>query len=257
MKYPHNPRLVKLSIRALRKAKHIITISESTKKDLMQFIGNSEKNISVVYYGLEKEFKVLSHMMKKQSREKFGLSNRAGKKFILITGHQEYKNHRTAVKVFKQLLSKWGESISLIRLGKETNEWKQLVYKYGIAQQVINITPSLSRDEMAQLYNSVDCLLFPSSYEGFGRPPLEAMACGTPVITSNAASLPEIVGDAAFVHSPDDVAELFFSTDLLLSDTKTHEKQVQKGLERIKKFTSERNFKETAKIYQKVLEGKS
>jgi glycosyltransferase involved in cell wall biosynthesis len=112
----------------------------------------------------------------------------------------------------------------------------------------------LPSDKMPKLYNAVDCLLFPSWYEGFGLPPVEAMASGTPVVTSCAASLPEVVGEAALMVSPDDVVGLAAAIEALFEDDNLRETQIQKGLDHVKKFDWTKNAAMTMEIYKEIIE---
>ena len=105
---------------------------------------------------------------------------------------------------------------------------------------------------MPQLYNAVDCLLFPSWYEGFGVPPLESMACGTPVVTSNVASLPEAVGDAGLMESPDDVPGLANAVNRLLEDSEFREDHIKRGLKHVKGFDWATNAAQTMSIYKEI-----
>ena len=105
---------------------------------------------------------------------------------------------------------------------------------------------------MPKFYNAADVLVFPSFYEGFGLPPLESMACGTPVITSNTSSLPEVVGDAGIMIDPYDVDTLAKSMYQILTNDELKNDMVKKGLERAKMFSWEQAAKETSKMYEEV-----
>jgi glycosyltransferase involved in cell wall biosynthesis len=106
---------------------------------------------------------------------------------------------------------------------------------------------------MVDLYNSVDCLLFPSLYEGFGWPPLEAMACGAPVVTSNVASLPEVVGEAGLMREPGDVEGLAASVRAVLEDADLRKNLTERGLVRAKSFTWERHATQIIQAYEELV----
>ena len=108
---------------------------------------------------------------------------------------------------------------------------------------------------MPIVYNLADLFVYPTRYEGFGFPALEAMACGTPVITTDISSLPEIVGDAGLLITPDDEHALTTTIAKVLSDSTLYEQLRTKGLLQAKYFTWERTSRETLKVYQRVLEG--
>jgi glycosyltransferase involved in cell wall biosynthesis len=109
-------------------------------------------------------------------------------------------------------------------------------------------------DDLVKFYNAADLLVYPSLYEGFGLPPLEAMACGTPVITSNTSSLPEVVGDAGIMVDPVDIDALTESIYQVLNNPNLQEDMQKNGLERSKIFTWEKTAKETWKIYEMINE---
>ena len=108
-------------------------------------------------------------------------------------------------------------------------------------------------EDLPAIYSGADLFVFPSLYEGFGLPPLEAMACGTPVVCSNAASLPEVVGDAAIMVDPYDVEGLAQAMRRVLADRDLQEDLRQRGLERAKLFSWEKTARETMQVYEKVL----
>ena len=119
------------------------------------------------------------------------------------------------------------------------------------------MTGPLTDADLPALYSAADLFVFPSLYEGFGLPPLEAMACGAPVVCSNAASLPEVVGDAAVTVDPYDVEALAQAMHRVLTDSVVRDDLRAKGLARAAQFTWERTAQETMKVYQSVLGGAS
>ena len=106
---------------------------------------------------------------------------------------------------------------------------------------------------MVNLYNSVDCLFFPSYYEGFGRPPLEAMSCGLPVISSNIASLPEVLGDSGLLSHPNDVEAFYINILSIIENIDKKNKMITSGLVRAKLFNWKKNMEKTIEIYKSVL----
>jgi len=136
--------------------------------------------------------------------------------------------------------------------GKKNKRYPEsynLVDKLNLKDDVI-FTGYIGSEDLPQLYNACDLFVFPSLYEGFGFPPLEAMACGSPVVCSNASSLPEVVGDAAVLVEPMDIDSLAESMYKVLNDQRLRGELVDKGLERAKLFSWKKAAQKTLSIYQ-------
>jgi len=244
-------RLAEWTSRFYKKAAHIIAISESTKRDLVDHCGCDERKISVIYFGINSLFKKHQNQEKEILREKLGLPT--NKYLILVTGQQFYKNLSTSLRVMELLRERYGSDIVLVRLGRETDEWRNDISKNTFHNQIIQLG-FLSQEQLPQLYNSVDCLLFPSWYEGFGLPPVEAMACGTPVVTSNVASLPEAAGDSAVTSAPDDVEGLADGVVRLLEDSDFRNSRISKGFLHAKQFNWKQNASRTMDVYREIIQ---
>ena len=231
------------------KAARIIAISENTKRDLVKHCGCDPKRIEVVYYGLNPAFRPFAEEERKRSRARFGLAENA--RVVLITGQEFYKNHETCLKVMERLHGKYGNALRLLRLGRITPEWRESSRGSPFREQIIEI-PSLPPERMPDLYNAVDCLLFPSWYEGFGLPPLEAMACGTPAATSDVASLPEAVGTAALTAAPDDIEAFSMGVTRLLEDDGFRLEMIAKGIAYSARFNWRENAQRTLTAYSQL-----
>lgn len=120
-------------------------------------------------------------------------------------------------------------------------------------QNDVIFTGYISDGDLPALYNAADLFVYPSLYEGFGLPPLEAMACGCPVITSNTSSLHEVVGDAGIMVDPYDVDRLADAMHKVLSNDGLREDMIKKGLERAEMFSWEKTARETLKVYEEVI----
>jgi glycosyltransferase involved in cell wall biosynthesis len=127
----------------------------------------------------------------------------------------------------------------------------KLVYELGFVDDVI-FTGYISDDEIPILMNGACLLIYPSLYEGFGRPPLEAMACGTPVIVSNISSMPEVVGDAGALVDPTDVDDIANTILAILTNDKIRKEMAEKGLERAKLFSTEKMIQNTINIFNEL-----
>jgi glycosyltransferase involved in cell wall biosynthesis len=243
------PVTVLYSLRALKRAAHIIAISYNTKNDLVKLLGCDPAKISVVYLGVDDIFKPYAKEIKKALRNQF--FGAEPKKLILITGSQFYKNHEIALKTISLLLTYGLKNIYLVKTGYPTQEWLDQVNKYRLEKNVINLG-FIPRAEMPDLYNAVDVLMFPSLYEGFGWPPLEAMACGTPAVTSNVASLPEVMGDLDTMCGPFDAIDFARKIESLLNNTQYRERVVQQGIVQSAKFTWDKTAREVISVYEQV-----
>jgi glycosyltransferase involved in cell wall biosynthesis len=248
--------LVKYNLRGMKKADKIITISEHTKKDLIKYLKISPEKIETILLGVDPTFQVLPEKKINEIRKKYKLPE----KFILYLGsEQPRKNFQTLLKSFKDLIKNSDlKDIKLLKVGSsqiseiERNKIYNLIESLGIKDEVIFKGYVLESD-LSSIYNAADLLVYPSLYEGFGLPPLEGMASGTPVITSNTSSLPEVVGDAGIMVDPMDVNALTESIYQVLTDTDLKNKMIRKGLERSKMFTWEKTAQKTFNIYENLL----
>ena len=245
------PLLVLLSNLSLKKAQHLIAVSENTKNDLVNHLGCDPKRITVIYSGIDPIFKAFDKEKKKSLRSKW-FSEDNSRKLILITGSQFYKNHEVALKTVALLKQTFAEKVQLIKTGEITAEWINSVRSYGLEQNVTNLG-NVSRESMPEIYNAVDLLFFPSVYEGFGWPPLEAMACGTPVVASNVASLPEVMGEIDNLSSPYDIN--FFASKIgeIISDQYYREKLIIQGLHNTKRFEWKQTANNVLSVYRQIL----
>ena len=244
------PWLNEWSFNHLQKARHLIAISNNTKNDLIEYCGCKDENITVIYYGINSQFKIYEQLQRANIRRSFGFPD-SDTHLVLISGSAFYKNQFTSLKVLERLQHTCKRPVKLVRLGESHAEWMQAVTKSGLKDHVLELG-YLPSDRMSDLYNSVDCLLFPSWYEGYGWPPLESMACGTPVVTSNVASLPEVVGNAGFMQAPDDVEGLSLAVHRMLEDLNIRQHFIQQGLMRSKLFNWKNNIADTLKIYEQI-----
>ncbi len=231
-----------------QEADRIIAVSESTKQDLVELYKIKPEKINIVYSGIGKKFKVKSSKLKVQKiKKKYRLPD----KFILFLGTIEpRKNLIGLIRAYELLRGKTHKLTNsqihkLIIAG--TKGW---LYEdiFKIARQSkyskdIIFTGFIEDEDKPYLYNLASLFVYPSFYEGFGFPPLEAMACGLPTITSNVSSLPEIVGDAGIMVDPYKPGELALAMEMILSDGELRQRLSEKGIEQAKKFS----WKESAK----------
>lgn len=242
-----------------KKADKIMADSFSTKEDLVNIYKIDPAKIKVVYLGVSKDFKPIkkdSPQLKKV-RKKYSLP----KPFILYFGTIEpRKNLILLIKAFEALKEKtiWkgfeGDVFSDLKLviaGAKGWLYKDIFKEVENSKykEDIIFTGFIEDKDKPHLYNLANLFVYPSFFEGFGFPPLEAMACGVPTIVSNASSLPEIVGDGAVMIDPYNVDELAFAIRKVLEDKDLRENLIKKGLKQAKKFSWDKTAQEVLRVF--------
>lgn len=239
----------------LKKAGRLIVDSQSTRQNIIEYCDCDPQKIDVIYLGINKLYTPITDASKEALRDALGLPCNETR-LVLITGESFYKNQKTSVQVLDKLWSAGMENVMLVRLGVLSPNWDEALRGTRYRDRIIQID-WLSSEDVARLYNAVDCLLFPSWYEGFGWPPLEAMACGTPAITSNRASLPEVVGDVGPVFDADDVEGMAGAIENLLCQEDYRKAQIERGLQHAANFNWESTAIQVSQVYQTLLEQRS
>ena len=231
----------------MRKASKIIANSEHTKRDIVSTLKIPEEKIRVIHYGID--HKVLRPRNKESCRERTNLPK--DKRIILHVGSEEpRKNIENLVMAFKRLQSKLPDAV-LVRVGEKRKSTEELLNRLKLEGKVIHI-PNIPSKEVSYYYNSADLFVFPSFREGFGWPPLEAMACGCPTITSDQTSLPEVIGNGGIMVNPFDISALTQEMEHVLTDKKLKRGLIARGLKRAKTFSWEKAAVETLEVYEEV-----
>jgi glycosyltransferase involved in cell wall biosynthesis len=236
--------------RTLKTSDKIIVISHNTKKDLMNRFKIPENKIKVIYLAANENYKPLNENEIIKIKQKYNLNY----SFILyVGGLAPNKNVERLIKAYYKL-KKLDIKHKLIITGVKRYRYKSIfetIEKLNLQKDVI-FTGYVPDEDLPALYNAADLFVYPSLYEGFGLPPLEAMACGTPVITSNTSSLPEVVGDAGIMVNPYDVDELANKMYEVLTNEGLRKELSKKGLERAKLFSWKKCAEEHLKVYEEV-----
>ncbi len=231
----------------------VIAVSENTKNDCMEYLDIPEEKIKVVHLAADIRYKPLKNKeeIRIELEDKYGLKN----PFLLSVGTLEKrKNISTLLKAFYKLKNNNRVNHKLVITGGEGWKYQEIfdtLDRLDLKKDVI-FTGYVPDDDLVKLYNVADIFVYPSLYEGFGLPPLEAMACGCPVITSNTSSLPEVVGDAGIMVDPLDTNSLYREMDEILSDDNLKNMLMKKSLQRAQMFNWRRTAKETWDIYEEI-----
>lgn len=231
-----------------READGIIAVSYSTKEDLIDIYGLRADKIKVIHSGVGKEFNKISNIKYKKLKikEKYNLPE----KFILYFGTIEpRKNIIGLLRAYEILRQEYRiNDFKLVIAGRRGWLDKEIfsVAKKSLYRQDIIFTDFVEAEDKVYLYNLASLFVYPSFFEGFGFPPLEAMACGVPVVCSNTSSFSEVVGDAALMVDPYNFGEIAWAVSEVLKDSRLQEDLVKKGLEQTKKFSWDKCARETS-----------
>jgi glycosyltransferase involved in cell wall biosynthesis len=243
-----------LAIRAsARSADALIAVSESTRSDSMRLLGIPAEKIFATQLGVEPAFHPIRDAgLREEIRQKYRLPDR----FILYVGLVEpRKNLPGLLQAYRSAVQK-GIEHHLVVVGRFGWRYRQVLEEIealGLHEQV-HFTGYIPQDDLPIVYNLASLFVYPTLYEGFGLPALEAMACGTPVVTSDVASLPEIVGEAGILVPPGDQQALSQALQTVLADQGLQNRLATKGPERASQFTWERTARQTLQVYQHVFE---
>jgi glycosyltransferase involved in cell wall biosynthesis len=237
--------------RFLQAADAVITVSRHTATDAMRFYGLDEKKIHVIHEGVNPLFRPASTEAIARVRQKYALPDR----FILSLGTIEPRKNLTALLDAYRTLRGAGSDVGLVFAGKKGWLYEgffRRLRELGLEDEVV-FTGFVDDADLPALYSAAELFVFPSLYEGFGLPVLEAMACGTAVISSNAASLPEVSGDAALLVDPTGVADLAGAIEEVLDNGVHREELEGKGPEQAAKFSWDKAAEQTLQVYRSLL----
>ena len=240
---------------ALRTARVTLAISEATKNDLVRFFHIDPLRVVVTPLAADAHFQPPSHADVDRVRQQHALPDR----YVLYFGsNKPHKNLPRLVQAFAQAgIRDQGTGIGLVIAGhwdERYPEAKQSVEQLNLKDRVRFIGPVKDVD-LPELYGGAELLVFPSEYEGFGLPVLEAMACGAPVVCSNRSSLPEVAGDAALMCDPHDVESLARTIEQAVIDRNLRSTLAQRSLARAAQFSWEQTAQHTLRVYRSLLEG--
>ncbi len=224
----------------------IITGSQYSKEEILERLDFNEDKVKVIYHGINHSiFKLYD-----DRKVNFDIP----KNFILSVGSIEpRKNLLGLLKAYNLFSDDMKLKYKLVLVGFKGWENIEIMDIVNKNKENICYLGFINDEELAKVYNLASCFIFPSFYEGFGLPPLEAMACGTPVVSSNLTSMPEVCLDAAIYCNPYDIYDIKDKIELVLNDTDLQNKLILKGLNRAGKFTWDKSAKEHMDLFKEVL----
>lgn len=236
-----------------RSATLVITVSDCSRDDIIRYVGVPESKIKVIPEAPGPEFGPIAPAHLNRDLSELG-------PFVMAIGSADpRKNIANLVRAYAALSSELIERHRLVLVWSHDHLRQgllELARQEGVLERIVSVAaPDDSR--LGQLYNAATVFVFPSLYEGFGLPPLEAMACGAPVISSNTSSLPEVLGDSAVLVNPRSVGELTRALDVMLSDSRLRSDLSARGLARVRRFSWERTAQLTLNAYEKVAAGRA
>jgi glycosyltransferase involved in cell wall biosynthesis len=237
---------------AARRATRVMTVSETSKRDIMRFFGTPSEKIDVIHNAYDERFGTEpSEEEISRVRERYQLEG----DFILYAGNvRPHKNLERVIEAFHIVRSQGLDHVKLVMIGDDISKYAALrraVHRHQLHKYVrfLGYVPEVT---LAAMYRLAGVFVFPSLYEGFGLPPLEAMASGTPVVTSNVSSLPEVTGDAAVLVDPYDPSAIADGIARVLSDGEFSASLRSRGLARARQFSWETSVRRVLEIYQDV-----
>jgi len=245
--YNHKDKTIEIKKYLMYNAKKIIAISRNTKKDILNYTNIKENKIEVIYLAnslsIDNELQVSSN----------NTLNNLPNNYILFVGRRDkYKNFGNLVKAIGKLLYEDKDLYLLcVGGGNFTPEERNMFYNMKIANKIYHL--DVDDYGLTHLYRQAKLFVFPSLYEGFGIPILEAFANDCPVVCSNRSALPEVAGKAALYFDPEDIRSIKSSVEIVLENSKLRASLIEKGKNRIKYFTWDKTAKETIELYKKLL----
>jgi glycosyltransferase involved in cell wall biosynthesis len=238
----------------LKHADYLISVSETTKRELIEHLGVDPERVFVVTHGVDQYFRQRKNRQSVLDclKQTYGIKN----PYILYVGAiAEHKNVMGILEAYKKTLPRIHHD--LVLAGPQDSAWNQavrFVNKNELTERIRFLgNVEQAGDNLLNLYNGADLFVFLSFYEAWTSPPLEAMACGTPVITSNCSSLPETVGEGAIQIDPNDTIALANEMERVLSDKILQQELIKKGFDHVSKHTWEKSAEKMNKAFKNIL----
>jgi glycosyltransferase involved in cell wall biosynthesis len=237
---------------AARRATRVLTVSESSKRDILRFVDIKPEKIDVIYNAYDERFSQPPNEEDlDRVRERYQLQDQ----FVLYAGNvKPHKNLERLIEAFEIVRQRGLDKLKLVMIGDDISRYavlRRAVHKHQL-HKYVRFLGYMPEETLAAMYRLAGVFVFPSLYEGFGLPPLEAMASGTPVVISNVSSLPEVAGNAALLVDPLDPGVIADGIYRVLTDDSLRRDLQRKGLERARQFSWEQSVRRVRQIYSEV-----
>jgi len=246
---------------AARRARRVLTVSQASKDDILRYLKVPATKVEVIYNALDERLAAPPTREDiARVRDRYLLTS----PFVLYAGNiKPHKNVERLIEAFAILRRRIGtegghgphDNVKLLIIGDDISKYpnlRRLVHRFQL-HQYVRFLGFVSDEMLAVLYRLASLFVFPSLYEGFGLPPLEAMAAGAPVVCSNVSSLPEVVGDAALLIDPMDAGAIAQAMARVLQDPELRTDLVRRGRERVKEFSWDRSVARTRAVYHELV----
>lgn len=242
--------------KAVKRARKIISVSKATKNDLINVLRADPQKIEVIYEGIDQNYSVKRQALSLKPFELLTKYNITKPYLLFISQWRPHKGIIQLVEAFDILKEKYQIPHQLVIAGKPISSFPEILQAINNASHTKDIIMPgfVAEEDLPMLYQNADIFVFSSHYEGFGLPPLEAMACGTPVAASNVSCIPEILGQAAMYFDPYEPVDIADKIQQVLVDKNLQKEMTKRGLEQAKKYSWEKMAKETLAFYKKVLD---
>jgi glycosyltransferase involved in cell wall biosynthesis len=237
---------------AVQSADHLITVSEHARESICSAYGVARERVSVTYEAPARIFRPVGRQPAKEwVQRNYGVRS----DYVLYVGALEpKKNLGGLLEAFSQVRRRLGPEVTLVMVGGQGGmrfDLHQELARHRL-HGTVRVLGRVPEEDLPLLYSAAAVFVYPSFYEGFGLPPLEAMACGTPTVVSNATSLPEVVGSAAWTVDPDDAIAIAEAIATVLSDNEVAQRLSRDGLSRAREFDWRETARRTLRIYERL-----
>jgi len=241
---------------AIKRSIFISSLSQATKNDLLKKYSIKPTKVKVVPLATDRRFKPVSADQAQPILEKYRLK----KPYILFVSQwRSHKGINYLLKAMELLRERFQQKELIITMvGCKSNRFPGMGRKVDKAKRagLVQTSGFVEKEALPAIYSQAEVFVFPSLYEGFGLPPLEAMACGTPVASSNLSCMPEVLGPAPLYFDPRDPADIALKINTLLTNQKLADRLIKRGFKQVRKYSWQKTAQETLNLYQKALKEK-